>query len=87
MTEIVFDTKLLPDGHLSCPEEFAEKKNVQFKVIVIFETANQSTEQDFELSAVQDVSEDFLSEEELNYYLNLYLLFLDCLASQQNGQI
>lgn len=28
----VFDSKLLPDGHLFCPKEFADKKNLQFKV-------------------------------------------------------
>lgn len=72
MTEIVFNTKLLPDGHLYCPEEFAGKKDVQFKVIVVFdETAQQAIEQGIEASAVQDVSENLLSEEELNYYLNL----------------
>lgn len=72
MTEIVLNTKLLPDGHLYCPEEFAGKKDVQFKVIVIFdETAQQATEQGIEAAAVQDVSENLLSEEELNDYLNL----------------
>ncbi len=72
MKEVVFNTRLLPDGHLYCPEEFAEKENVRFKVIVIFdETGDQDIEREIEVSAVTDVSEDFLSEEELNYYLNL----------------
>ena len=72
MKKAVFETNLLPDGHLYCPEEFAHKKNAQFKVIVTFEeNALEASEYDIELSAVNDVSEEFLSIEELNYYLNL----------------
>jgi len=49
---------------------FAQKKNVLFKVIAIFEDAEtQLSENDIELSAVIDHSTDFLSEEELRYYL------------------
>ena len=45
---------------------------MRFKVIVIFdETGDQNIEREIEVSVVTDVSEDFLSEEELNYYLNL----------------
>jgi hypothetical protein len=49
------------------------KKNAQFKVIVIFEESNETeaSEFDTELSAVNDNSTDFLSEEELSYYLSL----------------
>ena len=72
MKEIIFESKLLPDGHLHCPEEIAKKKNARFKVIAyIEETEDLVTEQEIELAAVQDLSEDFLSEDELNYYLNL----------------
>jgi hypothetical protein len=34
MNKAVFKTRLLPDGHLYCPEEFAKKKNALFKVVV-----------------------------------------------------
>ncbi len=33
MSEIVFESQLLRDGHLSCPEEYANPE-AQFKVIV-----------------------------------------------------
>ena len=36
------------------------------------ETKVEASGQEIELSAINDVSEDFLSEEELNYYLNLF---------------
>jgi hypothetical protein len=62
---VSFDSKLLPEGNLYCPKEFTKKKNVHFKVIVVFD------ESDIELSAIKDNSIDFLSREELDYYLNL----------------
>ena len=72
MTKISFKSKLLPDGHLYCPKEFTKKKNVKFEVIVMFEDDKiEASDQDIELSTIKDISEDFLSEEELNYYLNL----------------
>ena len=72
MKKMVFESKLLPDGHLYCPDKVAQKKNAHFKVIVTFEgTELEASEHEIELSAVNDVSEDFLSKEELNYYLNL----------------
>ena len=43
MKRAVFETTLLPDGHLDCPSEFAHRKD----------------------------ADDFLSEEELSYYLAL----------------
>ena len=72
MNKISFKSKLLPDGHLYCPKEFTKKKNVKFKVIVMFEDNKiEASDQDIELSTIKDISEDFLSQEELNYYLNL----------------
>lgn len=72
MKKMVFESKLLPDGHLYCPDEVTQKKNARFKVIVTFEeTGFEASEREIELSAISDVSEDFLSEKELNYYLNL----------------
>lgn len=64
MKKMVFESKLLPDGHLYCPTEVAQKNNAHFKVIVTFK------ETEFEASE-HDASEDFLSEKELNYYLGL----------------
>jgi hypothetical protein len=72
MRKAIFTSNLLPDGHLFCPEEFANKKNAHFKVIVTFEETDiEASEYDIELSAVKDVAEEFLSEEELKYYLEL----------------
>ena len=72
METLAFESKILPDGHLYCPKEVAQKKNVKFKVIVTFEDDKvEASNHDIELSAINDVSDDFLSEEELNYYLNL----------------
>ena len=68
----IFDSQLLSDGHLSCPEEFAHKKNIQFKVLVIFEEQDrEATDQEIEQTAIQDTSEDFLSQKELEYYMSL----------------
>ena len=72
MKKMVFESNLLPDGHLYCPEELAENKNVHFKVIAFFDEGNfEATEQEIEMSNINDVSEDFLSDEELKYYLAL----------------
>jgi|APCry1669188910_1035180.scaffolds.fasta_scaffold22470_1 hypothetical protein len=72
MNTVTFESTLLSDGHLYCPKEFAQKKNAQFKVVVIFEDAEtEVSEHDMELSAVNDNSTDFLSEKELGYYLSL----------------
>ena len=72
MEKKVFESRVLPDGHLYCPEELARGGNARFKVIVTFEdTEIEVSEHEIELSAIHDTSEDFLSEEELNYYLNL----------------
>lgn len=72
MKKLVFESNLLPDGHLYCPEDIAYKKDAHFKVVVTFEEGNfEASEHEIELSNIKDVSEDFLSEKELNYYLNL----------------
>ena len=71
MEKLVFESKVLSDGHLYGPQGLAHKKNACFKVVVTFEEINGTSEQEIELSAINDVSEDFLSEEVLNYYLNL----------------
>ena len=69
---LVFDSQLLPDGHLTCPQEFIRKKNIQFKVLVILEEPEcEATDQDIEQAAIQDTANDILSDEELQYYLNL----------------
>ena len=68
----VFNSKLLPYGHLYCPSELAKVRNAHFSVTVTFgETKPEASEREIELSAIIDTSEDFLSKEELNYYINL----------------
>ena len=72
MQKLIFESNLLPDGHLYCPDEIESKKNAHFKVIVTFEeTEAEASESELESSAIHDTSEDFLTEEELKYYLNL----------------
>ena len=72
MKKVVFESELLSDGHLYCPKEIASNKNAHFKVIVTFDEASmEASNHELELSAINDVSEDFLSEEELNYYFGL----------------
>lgn len=72
MEKITFESKLLPDGHLYCPEELTKKRNARFKVIATYEDNKiEATDRDIELISVNDHSEEFLSEEEINYYLNL----------------
>ena len=72
MKTAVFETSLLPDGHLDCPPEFVHSKNARFQVLVTFESEDATASgQEIELAAVHDVSEDLLSKEELSYYLDL----------------
>jgi hypothetical protein len=72
MQNVVFESKLLPDGHLYCPEEFLNKKNVRFKVMVTFSEIHvEASDREIEQSAVRDISDEFLTDEEINYYLNL----------------
>jgi hypothetical protein len=73
MNTATFESKLMPDGHLYCPEEYCQKKNAQFKVIVIFEenTETEASEHDAECAAANDNATDFLSREELSYYFSL----------------
>ena len=72
MNTRIFDSQLLPDGHLSCPEEFINKKNVQFKVLVIFqETEQEESDLDIEQATTQDTGDEFLTREEIDYYMKL----------------
>ncbi len=72
MQEAVFDSRLLNDGHLYCPKEFA-KPEAKFKVIVTLpdKEVEDASESDIEMAAAADNSDDFLSLEELEYYLSL----------------
>ncbi|UCH93487.1 MAG: hypothetical protein JSV88_24890 [Candidatus Aminicenantes bacterium] len=69
MQEIVFDSRLLKDGHLYCPKRYANP-GAKFKVIVSLPDED-ATDSEIEMAAVVDHSDDFLSKEELDYYLSL----------------
>ena len=72
METFAFESKLLPDGNLYCPKDLMNKKNAKFKVIVTFEDEKiEASDLDIELSSINDTADDFLSEEEVNYYLSL----------------
>lgn len=69
MPEVVFESQLLKDGHLYCPAKYAVPK-AKYKVIVSL-PEKDAAESEIELAAVTDLSEDFLSEEEVEYYMNM----------------
>ena len=69
MSEVVFESQLLKDGHLYCPREYA-KSRAKFKVIVSLPDEN-ATDSEIELASVIDQSDEFLSEEEINHYMRL----------------
>jgi DNA/RNA endonuclease G (NUC1) len=69
MQEVIFESQLLKDGHLYCPKEYAIPK-ASFKVIVSL-PEEIATDSEIELSSVVDQSDEFLSQEELSYYMNL----------------
>ncbi len=69
MQEVIFDSQLLKDGHLYCPKEYA-KPEAKFKVIVSLPDED-ATDSEMEMAAVADNSDEFLSREEIDYYLNL----------------
>jgi hypothetical protein len=69
MQEVMFDSQLLKDGHLYCPKEYATPK-ARFKVIVSLPGEN-ATDSEIEMASVVDHSDEFLSDQELEYYMNL----------------
>lgn len=69
MHEVIFESQLLKDGHLSCPKKYAMPKAI-YKVIVNFPDLT-ATDSDIEMASVEDQSDEFISEEELNYYMKL----------------
>ncbi len=75
MSTQVFETQLMPDGHLACPVWISNKRPVRFKVIAFFDEPvvrdRVATDRDIEAAAVVDVSEDFLSDDEVSYYMAL----------------
>ncbi|EDN65219.1 conserved hypothetical protein [Beggiatoa sp. PS] len=70
MNALTFESQLLPEGYLYCPKKF-HHKNARFQVTVIFEDTTEAGDHDIELAAIQDASNDFLSQKEINYYLKL----------------
>lgn len=69
MYEVVFNSKLTDNGTLYCPKEYTFG-NADYKVIVSVPEDNDITSE-AELSAINDNSADFLSDQEIQYYLNL----------------
>ena len=52
-------------------KSLSTKKNVHFKVLVIFEeTEQEASDRDIEQATIQDMSDEFLLQHELDYYLN-----------------
>ena len=72
MKKYVFKSHLLSDGHLYCPDKYKNMKQAKFHVVVSFDDlSREASDAEIEAAAMADISEDFLSEDELNYYLNL----------------
>jgi hypothetical protein len=84
MREIVFESQLLLDGHLYCPKEYATP-SAKFKVIVSLPD-EYATDSEIELASVIDISDEFLSEKELNYYIGRHSNVLEKTNSQRNHQ-
>lgn len=71
MPKITFESRLLADGHLYCPPELT-KENAKYTVVVSFDDPPRlASDDDIETAAVHDIAEDYLTEDELRYYLNL----------------
>lgn len=69
MHEITFESQLLRDGHLSCPKKYAMPKAI-YKVVVSLPDIT-AADSDIEMASVIDQSDEFLSDDELSYYMNL----------------
>ncbi|HLP46716.1 MAG TPA: hypothetical protein VK186_20075 [Candidatus Deferrimicrobium sp.] len=69
MHEIIFKSQLLKDGHLSCPKKYAMPKAI-YKVVVSLPDVT-AADTDIEMASVVDQSDEFISEEELGYYMSL----------------
>jgi|GEM_PF-4104998 len=69
MTEIIFNTNLSKDGYLLCPKEYLFKE-AEYKVIVSF-PQKLATDDEIEATAVSDNIEEYLTKEEINYYMRL----------------
>ena len=69
MPEVIFESQLLKDGHLYCPKKYATSK-ARFRVIVSFPD-EIATDSEIETASIVDISDDFLTRQELDYYLNL----------------
>jgi hypothetical protein len=67
MSVLVFDTKLTENGMLFCPKEYSFKNAINNVIVKI----DDEESIDIENSAIMDNSSDFLTEEEVNYYINL----------------
>ncbi len=64
MQEVIFESKLLKDGHLYCPKN-------KLSLLSNFKGPLYATDSEIEMAAVADQAEEFLSDQELEYYMNL----------------
>jgi hypothetical protein len=69
MQEVVFETRLLEDGHLYCPPKYA-RSEAKFKVIVSLPD-DYARDADIELASAVDHADEFLSQEEIDFYMSL----------------
>ena len=70
MTMKTLSARVLDPKHLELAEPLPSTTG-EWVRIVVRGTDAEASDRDLELAAVQDVSEDLLSEEELAYYLEL----------------
>ena len=69
MNKTIFKSQLLEDGHLFCPKKYAIP-NAHYEVIVYIPDY-EATDAVLEVASVVDLAEDILTEEEIDYYLQL----------------
>jgi hypothetical protein len=74
MHKIIIDSKILEDGHLFLPDKYRKLKNAKYKVIILSDIpVNETSEYDMnvEASSASDLSAEYLTDRERDYYLNL----------------
>ena len=68
MQQIIFDSNLIDNLYLSCPKEYAIR-DAKYKVVAFIPEPDEE-QKDLELSAANDM-DDFLTEDEVKYYMKL----------------
>jgi len=69
MHNVIFESQLLKGGYLYCPKEYAVPQ-AKYKVIASLPD-EIAADSEIEMASVVDQPGEFISQEELNYYMSL----------------